>query len=51
MTASSLNQDSISILSSFAGSKKVYEEGSRPDVKVLEEKAEEFKQAGGRVYQ
>ncbi|USK50390.1 phosphomethylpyrimidine synthase ThiC [Bacillus sp. CMF12] len=34
MTASSLNQKSISIMSSFTGSKKVYVEGSRTDIKV-----------------
>ncbi|MBT2639823.1 phosphomethylpyrimidine synthase ThiC [Bacillus sp. ISL-39] len=33
-TANSLNQDSISIMSSFSGSKKVYVEGSRPDIRV-----------------
>lgn len=32
MTA--LNQESISIMSSFAGNKKIYVEGSRPDIKV-----------------
>ena len=34
MTASSLNQESISIMSSFTGSKKVYVKGSRTDIKV-----------------
>lgn len=34
MTASSLNQESISIMSSFTGSRKIYVEGSRPDIKV-----------------
>ena len=34
MTASSLNQKNISIMSSFTGSKKVYLEGSKPDIKV-----------------
>lgn len=29
-----LNEKSISIMSSFPGSKKVYVEGSRPDIKV-----------------
>ncbi|MBX9974665.1 phosphomethylpyrimidine synthase ThiC [Cytobacillus firmus] len=34
MTASSLNHESISIMSNFTGSKKVYVEGSRTDIKV-----------------
>ncbi|WP_158738152.1 phosphomethylpyrimidine synthase ThiC [Alteribacillus sp. YIM 98480] len=34
MTTSSLNEKNISIMSSFSGSKKVYVEGSRPDIKV-----------------
>ncbi|KAB7707038.1 phosphomethylpyrimidine synthase ThiC [Bacillus aerolatus] len=34
MSTSSLNEKSISIMSSFSGSKKVYVEGSRPDMKV-----------------
>ncbi|MBG9445991.1 phosphomethylpyrimidine synthase ThiC [Cytobacillus firmus] len=34
MTASSLNHESISIMSSFTGSKKVYVKGSRTDIKV-----------------
>ncbi|MDF2037000.1 phosphomethylpyrimidine synthase ThiC [Cytobacillus oceanisediminis] len=34
MTASSLNHESISIMSSFTGSKKVYVKGSRADIKV-----------------
>jgi phosphomethylpyrimidine synthase len=34
MTATSLNEKSISIMSSFPGSKKVYVEGSRSDIKV-----------------
>lgn len=34
MSTSSLNEKSISIMSSFSGSKKVYIEGSRPDIKV-----------------
>ena len=34
MTASSLNHESISIMSSFTGSRKIYVEGSRPDIKV-----------------
>lgn len=34
MTASSLNQEHISIMSSFTGSKKIYVGGSRPDMKV-----------------
>ncbi len=33
-TAKSLNQDSISIMASFSGSKKVYVEGSQPDIRV-----------------
>jgi phosphomethylpyrimidine synthase len=33
-TTTSLNEKSISIMSSFSGSKKVYVEGSRPDIKV-----------------
>ncbi|MFC0562391.1 phosphomethylpyrimidine synthase ThiC [Halalkalibacter alkalisediminis] len=34
MSTSSLNEKNISIMSSFSGSKKVYLEGSRPDIKV-----------------
>lgn len=34
MSTSSLNEQSISIMSSFPGSKKVYVGGSRPDIKV-----------------
>ncbi|QDP41166.1 phosphomethylpyrimidine synthase ThiC [Radiobacillus deserti] len=34
MPASSLNEQNISIMSSFSGSKKVYVEGSTPDIKV-----------------
>ncbi|EKN67190.1 phosphomethylpyrimidine synthase ThiC [Schinkia azotoformans] len=34
MSTSSLNEKSISIMSSFSGSKKVYVTGSRPDLKV-----------------
>ncbi|AST93622.1 phosphomethylpyrimidine synthase ThiC [Sutcliffiella cohnii] len=34
LTTSSLNKQSISIMSNFNGSKKVYVEGSRPDIKV-----------------
>jgi phosphomethylpyrimidine synthase len=34
MSTTSLNEKSISIMSSFSGSKKVYIEGSRPDIKV-----------------
>ncbi|MED4014471.1 phosphomethylpyrimidine synthase ThiC [Sutcliffiella cohnii] len=34
LTTSSLNRQSISIMSNFNGSKKVYVEGSRPDIKV-----------------
>jgi phosphomethylpyrimidine synthase len=34
MSTSSLNEKNISIMSSFSGSKKVYVEGSRPDIKV-----------------
>ncbi|KEF35879.1 hydroxymethylpyrimidine synthase [Schinkia azotoformans MEV2011] len=34
MSTSSLNEKSISIMSSFLGSKKVYVTGSRPDLKV-----------------
>ncbi|HHW36440.1 MAG TPA: phosphomethylpyrimidine synthase ThiC [Bacillales bacterium] len=34
MSTSSLNENSISIMSSFPGSKKVYVTGSRPDLKV-----------------
>lgn len=34
MTSTSLNESSISIMSSFSGSKKVYVEGSRPDIRV-----------------
>ncbi|UFU00806.1 phosphomethylpyrimidine synthase ThiC [Radiobacillus kanasensis] len=34
MATTSLNEKSISIMSSFSGSKKVYIEGSRPDIKV-----------------
>ncbi|MFB4165306.1 phosphomethylpyrimidine synthase ThiC [Alteribacillus sp. JSM 102045] len=34
MSISSLNEKNISIMSSFSGSKKVYVEGSRPDIKV-----------------
>ncbi len=34
MSTSSLNENSISIMSSFPGSKKVYVIGSRPDLKV-----------------
>lgn len=34
MASTSLNQSSISIMSSFSGSKKVYVEGSRPDIQV-----------------
>ncbi|KAF0821133.1 MULTISPECIES: phosphomethylpyrimidine synthase ThiC [unclassified Cytobacillus] len=34
MTASSLNHESIFIMSSFTGSRKIYVEGSRPDIKV-----------------
>ncbi|MFK2826466.1 phosphomethylpyrimidine synthase ThiC [Bacillus sp. B190/17] len=33
-TTSSLNEKNISIMSSFSGSKKIYVEGSRPDLKV-----------------
>ncbi|WP_408009998.1 phosphomethylpyrimidine synthase ThiC [Pseudalkalibacillus sp. A8] len=34
MSATSLNEKNISIMSSFSGSKKVYVQGSRPDIKV-----------------
>src|SRR5699024_3355711 len=34
MPTSSLNEKNISIMSNFSGSKKVYVEGSRPDIKV-----------------
>ncbi|WP_221566591.1 phosphomethylpyrimidine synthase ThiC [Alkalihalobacillus sp. TS-13] len=34
MPATSLNEKNISIMSSFSGSKKVYVQGSRPDIKV-----------------
>lgn len=34
MTASSLNHESIFIMSSFTGGRKIYVEGSRPDIKV-----------------
>ncbi|NYE08864.1 phosphomethylpyrimidine synthase [Bacillus niacini] len=34
MSTSSLNEKRISIMSSFSGSKKVYVEGSRPDIQV-----------------
>src|SRR5699024_6960231 len=34
MSKSSLNEKNISIMSSFSGSKKVYIQGSRPDIKV-----------------
>lgn len=34
MSPSSLNEQSISIMSNFSGSKKVYVTGSRPDIKV-----------------
>lgn len=34
MASASLNEKSISIMSSFSGSKKVYVEGSRPDIQV-----------------
>jgi phosphomethylpyrimidine synthase len=34
MSTKSLNEKHISIMSSFSGSKKVYIEGSRPDIKV-----------------
>ncbi|WP_079524518.1 phosphomethylpyrimidine synthase ThiC [Solibacillus isronensis] len=34
MSPSSLNEQSISIMSNFSGSKKVYITGSRPDIKV-----------------
>ncbi|MFB3165168.1 phosphomethylpyrimidine synthase ThiC [Neobacillus sp. 179-J 1A1 HS] len=34
MPTTSLNEKHISIMSSFSGSKKVYVEGSRPDIKV-----------------
>ena len=34
MSTTSLNEKRISIMSSFSGSKKVYDEGSRPDIKV-----------------
>lgn len=34
MSSSSLNEQSISIMSNFSGSKKVYVTGSRPDIKV-----------------
>lgn len=34
MSTSSLNEQNISIMSSFSGSKKVYVTGSRPDIKV-----------------
>lgn len=34
MSSNLLNEQSISIMSSFSGSKKVYVEGSRPDIKV-----------------
>jgi phosphomethylpyrimidine synthase len=34
MSTTSLNEKHISIMSSFSGSKKVYVEGSRPDIKV-----------------
>ncbi|MCM3727018.1 phosphomethylpyrimidine synthase ThiC [Neobacillus cucumis] len=34
MATTSLNEKNISIMSSFSGSKKVYVEGSRPDIKV-----------------
>ncbi len=34
MKSNSVNDMNVSIMSSFAGSKKVYVEGSRPDIKV-----------------
>ena len=34
MSTNSLNEKNISIMTSFSGSKKVYVEGSRPDIKV-----------------
>ena len=34
MSNNSLEEQNISIMSSFPGSKKVYVEGSRPDIKV-----------------
>ncbi|SHS61818.1 Thiamine biosynthesis protein ThiC [Mycobacteroides abscessus subsp. abscessus] len=34
MASTSLNEKSISIMSSFSGSKKVYVQGSRPDIQV-----------------
>src|SRR5690606_33002898 len=34
MTNQALNKEEISIMSSFPGSKKVYVEGSRPDIRV-----------------
>lgn len=34
MSSNLLNEQNISIMSSFSGSKKVYVEGSRPDIKV-----------------
>ncbi|WP_261130522.1 phosphomethylpyrimidine synthase ThiC [Bacillus sp. Marseille-Q3570] len=34
MSATSLNEKNISIMSSFSGSKKVYVQGSRPDIRV-----------------
>jgi phosphomethylpyrimidine synthase len=34
MSTTSLNEQNISIMSNFSGSKKVYVEGSRPDIKV-----------------
>ncbi|WP_160718793.1 phosphomethylpyrimidine synthase ThiC [Bacillus sp. USDA818B3_A] len=34
MVSTSLNEKNISIMSSFSGSKKVYAQGSRPDIKV-----------------
>ena len=34
MSTKSLNEKNISIMTSFSGSKKVYVEGSRPDIKV-----------------
>ncbi|MED4352923.1 phosphomethylpyrimidine synthase ThiC [Schinkia azotoformans] len=40
MSTSSLNEKSISIMSSFPGSKKVYVTGSRPDLKVPMRKIE-----------
>ena len=34
MSTASLNEQNISIMSSFSGSTKVYVEGSRPDIRV-----------------